>query len=37
MSIHEIKLHIRNEDELYNPFDEDRQVLSDDVLSYTER
>ena len=34
MSIHEIKLRIRNEDELYNPFDEDRQVLSDDVLSY---
>lgn len=30
----EIKLRIHDEAELYNPFDEDRQVLSDEVLSY---
>ncbi|MBQ3380067.1 MAG: hypothetical protein IJG50_09460 [Clostridia bacterium] len=30
----EIKLRIRSEDELYNRFDEDRLVLSDDVISY---
>ncbi|MBQ4249935.1 MAG: hypothetical protein II705_07845 [Clostridia bacterium] len=30
----EIKLRIHDENELYNRFDEDRQVLSDDVISY---
>ncbi len=30
----EIKLRIHDENELYSRFDEDRQVLSDDVISY---
>ncbi len=30
----EIKLRIHDENELYNRFDEDRQDLSDDVISY---
>ena len=34
MDTFEIKIHINDEDELYNSFDESRTVLNDDLLSY---
>ena len=34
MGIHEIKLKIQSEADLYNPFDVDETVISDDVASY---
>ena len=34
METYEIRIHIDDESELYNPFDESKSMLSDDLLSY---
>lgn len=33
----EIKIRIHEEDDLYNPLDPDRELISDDVVDYVER